>query len=108
MSASASPGQFQRSSRPQRRRQKHAVFLDHAPLRDTTGTIRIFGFDVSRAPCEALRRLGVVFQARTLDLDLTVKQNLSYHAALHGIAGQETKLRAGFVLAQVEMAGSRA
>ncbi len=69
------------------------------------GTIRIFGFDVNRAPSEALRRLGVVFQARTLDLDLTVMQNLSYHAALHGISGQERKLRAGFVLDQVAMAG---
>jgi ABC-2 type transport system ATP-binding protein len=69
-----------------------------------TGTIRIFGFDVNRAPGEALRRLGVVFQARTLDLDLTVIQNLSYHAALHGISGQETKSRAGFVLDQVKMA----
>src|SRR3984893_2850396 len=68
------------------------------------GTVRIFGFDVNRAPCEALRRLGVVFQARTLDLDLTVMQNLSYHAALHGISGQETKLRAGFVLDRVKMA----
>jgi ABC-2 type transport system ATP-binding protein len=69
------------------------------------GAIRIFGFDVNRAPSEALRRLGVIFQARTLDLDLTVMQNLSYHAALHGISGQETKLRAGFVLEKVAMAG---
>jgi ABC-2 type transport system ATP-binding protein len=68
------------------------------------GTVRIFGFDVNRAPSEALRRLGVVFQARTLDLDLTVMQNLSYHAALHGISVQETKLRAGFVLNQVKIA----
>jgi ABC-2 type transport system ATP-binding protein len=69
------------------------------------GAIRIFGFDVNRAPGEALRRLGVVFQARTLDLDLTIMQNLSYHAALHGISGQETKLRAGFALETVAMAG---
>ena len=69
------------------------------------GTIRIFGFDVNRAPTQALRRLGVVFQARTLDLDLTVRQNLSYHAALHGISGQETKLRAALVLDQVGMPG---
>ena len=68
------------------------------------GTIRIFGFDVNRAPSEALRRLGVVFQARTLDLDLTVMQNLSYHAALHGISGRETKPRAAVVLNQVNMA----
>ena len=69
------------------------------------GMIRIFGFDVNRNPGEALRRLGVVFQARTLDLDLTVQQNLAYHAALHGLSGREIKLRAGFVLDQVGMAG---
>ena len=33
----------------------------------------------------ALARLGVVFQQRTLDPDLSVEQNLAYHAALHGI-----------------------
>ncbi|MGH6837937.1 MAG: ABC transporter ATP-binding protein [Methylocella sp.] len=69
------------------------------------GAIRIFGFDVNRAPGEALRRLGVVFQARTLDLDLTIMQNLSYHAALHGISGREAKSRAGFALETVAMAG---
>ncbi len=67
------------------------------------GAIGIFGFDVNRAPGEALRRLGVVFQARTLDLDLTIMQNLFYHAALHGISMREAKLRAGLVLAQVAM-----
>ncbi|MGH6847375.1 MAG: ABC transporter ATP-binding protein [Methylocella sp.] len=69
------------------------------------GTIRIFGFDVNHASGKALRRLGVVFQARTLDLDLTIMQNLSYHAALHGISRRETKLRAGFALETVAMAG---
>ena len=34
---------------------------------------------------QALARLGVVFQQSTLDLDLTVEQNLRYHAALHGM-----------------------
>jgi ABC-2 type transport system ATP-binding protein len=69
------------------------------------GTLRIFGFDVNRAPAEALRRLGVVFQARTLDLDLTVQQNLAYHGALHGMPARETKLRAAAVLDQIAMSG---
>src|SRR4029453_12260505 len=55
------------------------------------GQIRIFGHDIARAPGAALRRLGVVFQLRTLDLDLSVMQNLTYHAALHGI-GRRTAL----------------
>src|SRR5689334_20914179 len=39
------------------------------------GRIRIFGHDVEREPGAALRLLGVVFQPRTLDLDLSVVQN---------------------------------
>ncbi|VFU06903.1 ABC transporter ATP-binding protein [Methylocella tundrae] len=67
------------------------------------GAISIFGWDVSRTPGEALRRLGVVFQARTLDLDLSVEQNLRYHAALHGMGAAETKARSVEVLTKVDM-----
>ncbi|OAP39785.1 ABC transporter ATP-binding protein [Sinorhizobium glycinis] len=67
------------------------------------GTIRIFGHDVSREPGEALRRLGIVFQSRTLDLDLSVYQNLSYHASLHGIGQREALARIGALLAQIGM-----
>jgi ABC-2 type transport system ATP-binding protein len=65
------------------------------------GRIAIFGHDVSRASGAALRRLGVVFQPRTLDLDLSVMQNLSYHAALHGIGRAEARSRAEALLARV-------
>ncbi len=50
------------------------------------GCIEVFGHDVERAPRQALARMGVVFQQPTLDLDLTVQQNLAYHAALHGLS----------------------
>ncbi len=66
------------------------------------GEIEIFGANVMRDPGAALRRLGVVFQARTLDLELSLMQNLVYHAALHGIGpinarrlGLEALQRAG-------------
>lgn len=49
------------------------------------GTITVFGHDIKRTPAPALARMGVVFQQPTLDLDLTVEQNLRYHAALHGM-----------------------
>jgi ABC-2 type transport system ATP-binding protein len=68
------------------------------------GRIAIFGHDVEREPCEALRRLGVVFQARTLDLDLSVMQNLVYHAALHGIGPSEARRRGEAALKRVAMA----
>jgi ABC-2 type transport system ATP-binding protein len=68
------------------------------------GAIRIFGHDVAREPGEALRRLGIVFQPRTLDLDLSVRQNLTYHAALHGIGRRDARRRADRVLARITLA----
>lgn len=71
------------------------------------GTIDIFGHDVSREPGEALRRLGVVFQPRTLDLDLSVMQNLVYHAALHGIGTKAGRKRADELLELFGLADRR-
>jgi ABC-2 type transport system ATP-binding protein len=68
------------------------------------GHIGIFGHDIGRDPGEALRRMGVVFQPRTLDLDLSVTQNLQYHAALHGIGRRDARLRAGEVLSRIGLA----
>ncbi|MCF6119466.1 MAG: ATP-binding cassette domain-containing protein [Mesorhizobium sp.] len=85
---------------------KTTLFSLISHLYDTRrGSIRIFGHDVSRASGEALRRVGIVFQARTLDLDLSVHQNLSYHAALHGIGGREARQRIAALLDIVDMQG---
>ncbi|MBC7801819.1 MAG: ATP-binding cassette domain-containing protein, partial [Gemmatimonadaceae bacterium] len=51
------------------------------------GRIAVFGTPFRDNAAAALARMGVVFQQSTLDLDLTVEQNLAYHAALHGMAG---------------------
>jgi len=84
---------------------KTTLFSLISHLYDTRlGAIRVFGQDIRRAPGEALRRLGIVFQARTLDLDLSVSQNLAYHASLHGIGRREAMVRIRELLAQVDMA----
>jgi ABC-2 type transport system ATP-binding protein len=57
------------------------------------GQIEVAGFDLARAPRQALAQIGVVFQQPTLDLDLTVRRNLRYFAALHGISGREADAR---------------
>jgi ABC-2 type transport system ATP-binding protein len=67
------------------------------------GHIRIFGRDVGREPGACLRAVGVVFQPRTLDLDLSVIQNLTYHAALHGIGKRAGLSRADVVLARIAL-----
>ncbi|MDP4031939.1 MAG: ATP-binding cassette domain-containing protein, partial [Pseudorhodobacter sp.] len=68
------------------------------------GQINVAGIDFARHPRRALARMGVVFQQPTLDLDLTVRRNLLYFAALHGIAGAEANRRADTALAQLGMA----
>ncbi len=69
-----------------------------------SGAIRVYGFDVRRQPSEALARIGAVFQQRCLDLDLTVAQNLHYHAALHGIGRRAAAARIAAELARQGLA----
>lgn len=57
------------------------------------GRIEICGNDVRQQSLQALAHLGVVFQQTTLDPDLSVTQNLRYHAALHGIGKREADKR---------------
>jgi ABC-2 type transport system ATP-binding protein len=71
---------------------------------NVSGEIRILGHDVRRKPGAALQRLGVVFQSKTLDADLSLQQNLLYHAALHGIGRGEAKRRAAEALTTVGLA----
>jgi ABC-2 type transport system ATP-binding protein len=71
---------------------------------NVTGQISIRGFDVRRRPSQALQRLGVVFQSRTLDVDLSLMQNLKYHAALHGFSSREAGQRAQSALELVGLA----
>jgi ABC-2 type transport system ATP-binding protein len=68
------------------------------------GAVRIFGHDVARQSRAALAELGVVFQTRTLDPDLTVEQNLVYQGALHGIGGAQARGRARDLVGRVGLA----
>ncbi len=50
------------------------------------GEISIDGIALQQAPAKALARIGVVFQQQALDLDLSVRRNLKFHADLHGLS----------------------
>ncbi|RCV86127.1 ATP-binding cassette domain-containing protein [Billgrantia montanilacus] len=65
------------------------------------GEIRIGGYDVRRQAVQAHARIGVVFQQPTLDLDLSVAQNLAYHGALHGMGPREARRQAELQLERV-------
>ncbi|MGB0732795.1 MAG: ABC transporter ATP-binding protein [Pontibacterium sp.] len=67
------------------------------------GDIEIGGLSISRSPRAVMQKLGVVFQQSTLDLDLSVRQNLHYHAALHGMPRQQARLAIDKSLEQMAM-----
>jgi ABC-2 type transport system ATP-binding protein len=52
----------------------------------TAGTARIAGHDVTHDPDSARRTIGVIPQALTSDMDLTVEENMSIYAKLYDVA----------------------
>ncbi len=67
------------------------------------GRITINGYDMAKQPSEALRQIGVVFQQRSLDIDLTVWQNIRYSANLYGLPAAVTRQRTVRELERLEM-----
>ncbi len=72
-----------------------------------SGSVLIFGAAIDEDPATALSRMGVVFQQSTLDLDLTVEQNLRYHAALHGLPRPLAEARIAAELARLDLVKRR-
>ena len=71
------------------------------------GRIAVFGQAFKANPSAALARMGVVFQQPTLDLDLTVQQNMMYHASLHGLPARHARERTVAELERVGLADRR-
>ena len=57
----------------------------------TAGSARVAGHDVSKEPDEARRAIGVIPQAMTSDLDLTVEENLNIYAKLYDVPAKRRK-----------------
>ncbi|MGH3871135.1 MAG: ABC transporter ATP-binding protein [Pseudonocardiaceae bacterium] len=62
-------------------------------LRPTSGTVRVFGHDVCAQPLLVRRQIGLLFQERVLDMDLSVRQNLWFHARLFGLSASQARHR---------------
>jgi ABC-2 type transport system ATP-binding protein len=51
------------------------------------GTVEVLSYDLKRQPQAIRERIGVVFQAPSLDKKLTVAENLRHQGHLYGLAG---------------------
>ena len=49
------------------------------------GDVNINNFNMKHSAIKALANIGVVFQQITLDMDLSILENLKFHSNLHGI-----------------------
>jgi ABC-2 type transport system ATP-binding protein len=54
-------------------------------LAPTSGSVRIAGIDVAKDPAAVRRRIGIIFQNPSLDLNLSGEENVRLHAILYGL-----------------------
>jgi daunorubicin resistance ABC transporter ATP-binding subunit len=60
----------------------------------TGGTAMVAGYDVVKDPVGVKRRIGVVTQNNTLDMQLTVAENLEFRSRFFGLSAREASRRA--------------
>ena len=63
-----------------------------------TGRVQIGGWDAAKDPHQVRRLIGVVFQSNSLDLHLSVSENLACHGKLYGLRGPRLRERIEEVL----------
>lgn len=68
-----------------------------------SGVVSLFGLDYRHSSSEILRRIGVVFQSRSLDADISVRANLRFHGGLFGLWGAELRRRIAAVAETMEI-----
>lgn len=66
----------------------------------TSGTSRIMDIDVARDPIGIKQRISVVPQKSNLDLKLTAREILTFHASYHGVPRAERNACADLLLAE--------
>lgn len=70
----------------------------------TSGHATVCGIDVINQPTRARQLLGVVPQRNNLDRSLSIRQNLLFHAAYHGVGRAERTKLADEILARMGLA----
>jgi ABC-2 type transport system ATP-binding protein len=68
--------------------------------RPTAGEARVAGVDIRRDPVMARSRFAVVPQRSNLDRALSIRDNLVFHAAYHGVSANDRGRRANVLLEQ--------
>ena len=73
----------------------------------TSGRAEVCGLNVVRHPVEVKRRIGMVSQHNTADIELTVAENLEFRGRYFGLSGPAARRRAAELLAGFGLADRR-
>ena len=72
-------------------------------LKPSSGEAKVAGYDVVKQPNMVRKNIGIVFQEPTLDLELTAKENLDFHARLYGLNKKRREERIEEILKLVDL-----
>ena len=76
-------------------------------LKPSSGKAVVCGNDVNNNASRARSNMGIVFQERSLDVELTAYENLLLHARLYNVPRSDTEARISEVLELVDLSDKR-
>ncbi len=70
----------------------------------TEGSVKVEDLDLRTDAPKLRKKIGVVFQAPSLDARLTVRENITFQGSLYGLAGKELHTRVQSMMARLGIA----
>ncbi|WP_455391924.1 ATP-binding cassette domain-containing protein [[Eubacterium] cellulosolvens] len=72
-------------------------------LRPTSGSAKVWGYDIIKEQTQVRRAIGIVFQDPSLDENLTARENLEFHGRLYKVPKKLMKRRMEELLELMEL-----
>jgi ABC-2 type transport system ATP-binding protein len=72
-------------------------------LNPTNGSADVAGYNIKTKRDDVRKNIGIVFQEPALDIELTGRENLDYHARMYGLPKEKRKTRVTDVLNLVDL-----
>jgi ABC-2 type transport system ATP-binding protein len=69
----------------------------------TNGSAEVAGYNINTKKDDVRKSIGIVFQEPALDIELTGRENLDYHARMYGLPKEKRKTRVTDVLNLVDL-----
>ncbi len=85
ISFSVAPGEFFALLGPNGAGKTTTISILTTTLTPTAGSALIAGQDVAQNPSAVRRKVGIIFQQPSLDLNLTAEENIRFHVILYGL-----------------------